>query len=447
MNILVRNPGRAALWARHVLLLLLSAMLLASRHPGGVLHPTLWAEDGKMFFEHAYLYGLKAFLRPHTGYLQSFPRLVALLGRLVPITWLPAWFMIAGFAMQMAPVGLVLWRGAEIIPSAWARAALILFYLGMPNSQELFLHLTDAQWHFGLVLFLLVVLAPPQGWAGRWAQYAALVLGGLSGPFSVILAPLAWWQAAETMPAETMRAKTLGAKTLEAKPLGAERSQAVIQAALLSVTACVQGALVIIGGAAARDPTPLGASVMQLARILADQVFWGGMIGSKLVGQLQPDPWWRDGAVPAAMALLGMAVVTLAFWRGPGVYRKFSIFAGLILAAGLISPVISIGKSQWAPLDFPGIGCRYYFFAIMAWFAGVLVLAGQRNPGMRYAARFLLPCFLIGVAVDWRYDFAANDVAARYHQAAKMFQRAAPGSLILFPADPAEIWMMKLVKH
>jgi len=420
------NLSAAKLPWRRALLLLLLSILLTSRNPQLVLHPTLWAEDGKLWFRDAYNFGARQFLAPHTGYLQTYPRLIAWLGRLIKVDWLPAWFMAAGLIMQMAPVALLLQRGSAIIPSPWARAAIILFYLGMPNSAELYLHLTDAQWHFGLVLFLLVILPPPRRPVSRFCQCAVLALGGLSGPFSIVIAPLAWWQWAETAPLR--------------------RRFSLIQAALLSATALVQTGFVITGDAS-RFHSNLGAGIVPLARILGGQIFLAGSFGVSLLSQAQNLPLWRAGDLPLALSAFGLAIVIFTFSQGSSAYRKFVVLAALIFAAGLASPVISLDQPQWQAMAVPGVGCRYYFFPLLAWFTAVLLLIGHRNALVRMAGCVLLPCFLIGVAADWRYDPSPAGTATAYRHAAKLFAHAAPGTEIIFPADPASVWNMRLIKH
>jgi hypothetical protein len=80
---------------------------------------------------------------------------------------------------------------------------------------------------------------------------------------------------------------------------------------------------------------------------------------------------------------------------------------------------------------------------MLAWFAALLVLAAAREPWpLRHGARFLLFCCLIGVVHDWRYY---RYTPSGYHDAAKLFDRAAAGTTVVFPEDPAP-WQFELTK-
>ena len=151
---------------------------------------------------------------------------------------------------------------------------------------------------------------------------------------------------------------------------------------------------------------------------------------------------WRRGLGGCSAAAL--ALLAVAFWRGSSAWRKFAALAALILASSLIEPVGTPDTKQWVLMDIPGVGCRYFFFPIMAWFTGVLVLASQT--GKLKFAGFLLPLFLIGVCADWHYNLPKNDAARLYHKAAKIYRHAKPGTGVNFPEDPPG-WTMRLIKR
>jgi hypothetical protein len=88
--------------------LVVGSLIIAARGPSAVFHPQLWAEDGKYWFHDAYTFGLWSPLRvAHTGYLQTFPRLVADLGLVIPLRQLPLLFVTAALAAQVLPAVLV----------------------------------------------------------------------------------------------------------------------------------------------------------------------------------------------------------------------------------------------------------------------------------------------------------------------------------------------------
>ena len=114
----------------------LLAALLLLRSPGRLLHPQFWAEDGTVFFQDAFNHGfLQTILQPASGYLHSFPRLVAGLSLLFPMEQAPLVFNLAAFVVQLLPALYLLSpRMARVIPSFPARAVAALLYVSLPAS-------------------------------------------------------------------------------------------------------------------------------------------------------------------------------------------------------------------------------------------------------------------------------------------------------------------------
>jgi hypothetical protein len=399
---------------------------LITRDPSRLFHPRFWAEDGVFWYHDAYTYGAVSLLWPLTGYLQSLPRLVALAAQPFPLVHAPLLFCLASLAIQLAPVGLLLSaRAAAIIPSATARLLLAAFYVGMPNSGETFLILTDADWHLAILSCLLIILPAPRTAAARYLQYATLLIGGLSGPFCLFLAPIAWWHVLTTR---------------------RDRGHGLVQAVLISGAAVLQFLIIIIEGhlQGQRHFAPLGASLPMLASIVTGQVLLGGLIGTSSFATLAARPVWAAGGIADyACALIGLAIILLAVIRGNGAFRKFLVFATLIIASALASPTASVSVPQWDVLNIPGVGSRYWIIPILAWFCSVLVLAAQ--PSLwRWPARLLLAAFIIGMVADWQYP---SFQPTGFDAAARAFAHAPPGTVARFPENPnPSAWIMTLTK-
>jgi hypothetical protein len=408
----------------NVLGVLGAAGLLFSRDPGHLLHPELWAEDGVVWLQGAYNVGWRCLLIPCAGYLQTLSNLGGLLVAGLPLTQAPLIFALIAFVIQLTPVVLLLSpRGAVLLPSRTARLLLVLYDVGMPNSSEVYVNLTNAMWHLAIVAFLLVVLPKPRSIAGLVVDVIVLVLGGLSGPLVLFIAPIAWWQVA------ALRQQGDGGKR-------------VLYAVTLSLCAVVQGALVIAQSAENRIGH-LGASFDRLVHILANQVILGGVIGAHDVRRLLTWHLWLH-SWPAALCCAGAAVLGVAaFVRGPAVYRQFAVLAVLIMASGLKSPMVSI-SAQWMAMQHPEIGDRYYIFPMLAWFMTLLVLAAERSRfGLNWVARGVMLCCVVGIVTDWRHVPYAH---TGYYEAAKKFDRAAPGTTVVFSENPIS-WKFTLTKH
>ncbi len=417
-----RRLKRAA-W--YFFLVLLVMGLLLARDPNRLFHAQLWAEDGPLWVYDAYTTGLASLLTPHTGYLQTFPRLVGFLTVILPLAWIPAAFALVGLFTQVVPVALLLTaRGRLLVPSSLALLLLVGYYIGVPNSFETFVNITNAQWHVVIILFLLVEMRLPESRIGRFAQYVFLVIAGLSGPFCFFLAPLAWWNALQATK---------------------DRQQRKIQAALLTLTVLVQGFCVYTSAGLSRNFEPLGATFGGFARILTSQIFLAGLAGAAHINRLVETPIWQHSDIlPDVLVVFFLALTLTAFVKGPAYYKKFCILAGLILASALWSPVISTTQPQWIALEVPGAGSRYYLIPILAWFMSLLVLAADKTPALRWLARAFIVFSLVGVAADWNYP---RQPETNFGQAAKAFEKAPPGKFMIFREAPdPNVWLFSLVK-
>jgi len=139
--------------------------------------------------------------------------------------------------------------------------------------------------------------------------------------------------------------------------------------------------------------------------------------------------------------------VFYTFRRGPMELKVLLCFAAAIVVLALIRPVASTGGEyeQWEELQVPGVGNRYYFFPLLAFFASVIWMASRPTPATRFArfgALIVLALLPIGIWRDWQYKpFVDYDFKAF----AADFERAAPGNKVSIPINPD--WQMILTKR
>jgi hypothetical protein len=413
-------------------LMLLCAVLLFSREPGHLLRPGLWAEDGPRWLRQAYELGFPCLWIPSSGYLQILSRLVALLAVQFPLTLAPFLFASVAFLVQLLPAVLLLSsRGAKLVPSLLLRGLIAVYYVGAPNSSEVYVALTNAMWHLSLAAFLIIALPKPLTWWGRVSDVLILLSAGLSGPMTLFLVPIAWWHWFAQRNDE-------GAKVN------------VYYALALTLCAIIQVAVLITHMAGSRLGD-LGATPALFAHILVNQLFAGGIIGARFVRQYVTGPfslaptgpeWWADSRYAVLFCFLGLGVWAAAFLKGPTVYRQYAVFSALIMASALASPLVSLHGPQWPPMIFPGIGGRYFMLPILAWFVAFLVLASGRQ-WWAWLARGVVLCFAVGVFGDWYYT---PYVPTDYNQQAEAFERASPGTKFVFSENPFP-WHFSLTKH
>ncbi|MCU1488892.1 MAG: hypothetical protein JWM85_297 [Acidimicrobiaceae bacterium] len=412
------RADRARLEAPLLLGVLLAGLLVClARSPSVLLHPELWAEDGQVWFRSAYEQGwLHPLATPHTGYYQSFPRLVSDLGLNVPLQELPALFMVVAVLVQVLPaVLLASSRFATAVPSLLARLVLAAAYLALPNTLEVNANLTNAQWHLGL-LALLVALAAPGGTPWRIFDVVVVVLSGLTGPFCLALLPIAAivWAARR--------------RTWTAVLFGVDLACAGLQAYALA-------------SSARGHYGPLGASANRLVEILGGQVVGGTLLGSASLDSVRSGG--ENLLICGLLLGLGALLVGWALVAGPLELKMVNLYAGLVLAASLATPVASIDHPQWQILVETG-GLRYWFLPAAALVADVFFLlrSARRLP---VAVGLVLLCTLVGLGVreDFRYPAAPrHDWGAQVAR----FDALPKGIRFSFSIDPAR-WHMTLVKR
>ncbi len=383
------------------------AGLMLSRRPEAVLHPQFWAEDGKIFYHDAYLFGVATLWQPFGGYLNTTSRLVALLAVKYPLTWSPALYVAFASAAQLLPVWLLLSpRLAVALPSRAGALSLACFYAGAPNNYELNLNLTNAQWHLAMAAFLVLAAAPVRNRFQQAGELALLALSGLSGPFGIFLVPLAWWDYWQ------------------------RRAAAVLGRALaLSVTAAVQlGFIILMHGAATRSNQPLGVSLLGLDEIVTNQILLGGLIGYHLMDDCLTVPLCRSVMFFVVVPVTGILAFACAWGRGPALLRRATVWAVALFAGALVAPL----SLTWGAMAMPGIGLRYFDIPSLVWFAALISLVEAPVWGLRLLSRTLLAASLLGAVVAWHYPaFIPTDFNAQ----ARAFAQSPANAVFVFPEN------------
>lgn len=400
------------------LVLVAGFLTCLSRSPLAILHPELYAEDGHVWFADAYNRGWFAPLEdPHTGYLQTFPRLVADVGLVVPLQRVPSLFVIVAVIVQVLPAAFLASRRlAAVVPRRSLRLLLAAVYLAVPNSREVNANLTNAQWHLGLLAVLVVLAAPGDG-AWRAFDVVVVALSGLTGPFCLALLPIAG-----------------------IAHLARRHRWSLVLVAETGVVAAVQ--LYELATSQRGHYAALGANARRLLEILGSQI-----VGGTFLGQAAQSKALTAGSSVGLCVLLVVAGALLAGAAtafGPLELRLFNLFAALVLGASLLSPVASDVKQQWLALAFDP-QMRYWLFPTLALLADAVWLATWTRPrGLAVlGVALLLGSATFAMRGDWSYRALPRvDWAAEV----RAFATAPAGHAFVFDIAPAR-WKMTLVKH
>jgi hypothetical protein len=389
--------------------------IIFSRQPSALLHAQFFAEDGRVWFADAYNTGwFVSLFRSQDGYFQTLPRLAAALALLVPLRLAPLVMNLCGLLVQILPVLLLLSNRLSGWGSLGLRAALAFTYLALPNSRELNVSIEEAQWHLALAACLLLLSPKPASRAWKIFDAVVLVLCGLTGPFAILLLPIAalrLWQCHDRFARWAL--------------------------GILLVTAVLQSYALLLTH---RDNWPLGASVAGLIRILSGQIFLGAIVGSNYLGVRE------SLSFLVVVVIAGVFVVTYCFVSASREWKLLLLFCFMVLAAALrrpFTPGLPPGSTSWGVLA-GAVGIRYWFLPMVAFSWTIVWYLFSRERRIRQViGAALMAVMLIGWIRDWRIPPATDAHFASYAEA---FSAAAPGTVVTIPIPPSG-WSMRLVRR
>jgi hypothetical protein len=395
---------------RTLLLLAVCLAVLYTRRPDAFRNPQFWAEDGGLWFADAYQAGpWRPLFVPYSGYLHLLERLGGALALLVPLRWAPAVTNAIALGVQVLPVLLLFSRRfSRVVPSLVGRASLAAIYLALPSSWEVHANLTNAQWHLGLALAMLLAAPAAETPAERVAELGVAALASLSGPFSLLC-----------LPGIAIR-------------LLLRRERGFLPLALVTTAGAGVQAAVLLAHRVSRVTAPLAASVRGLVRIVGGQLVIASLAGQRWLTQLLE----RRIAVPLLVLAFCVFVGTAAVagLRGPLELRLLWIYAMGILISGLVLPVGNGSSPAWPFLAHPGSNGRYWFTPMVVFLASVVWMTGRAQPrAVRFPAIALLCVLPVGAVKDWRWEYPDRGWPA----AARRFEDAPPGTRMEMPIVPA----------
>ena len=410
------NP-RALAWC--LAAIAITAALLVLRRPDAVLNPQFRAEDG-YWFQQAHNYGaINALLSTYTGYFQTLSRLAAVIALSAPLAQAPLVLNLTALLVEASAALFLLSPRMRNLGGLSLRCVLALLYLVVPRADEVHASITNAPFNLALLAFQVVIAEAPASWAGRIFDVAVLVLMGLTGPFCILLFPVALLVAAARRQRWT-----------------------IVRLSVLGGCVIIQGLALLFTGHQ-RTHQNLGASFLGFCRIVAGQVVLPVLQGRNRLDHLAHSP--------ATVALLAWLITTLAavlflyaFWRGSLELRSFILFALLVLAASLAFPTPNPTNDHWGPMQTPGGATRYWYIPGLALMATFLWLLGSaRAAGLRVLGAVLVCCMTFGATKHWQYGRLPDLHFAGYTQ---QFERLPSGSSREIPINPPG-WSITLIKR
>jgi hypothetical protein len=406
-------------WWQHCVVFLAGCAVLISRRPDAVFDAQFGSEDGRIFFADAYnLGGWHALFHTYDGYFHAVPRLASWLALVVPLAAAPLVTNLIAILVQAMPVSLLLGARSSAWGSLRFRALMAGAYVALADNAEITFGITESQWILALGLILLLVAVPPQGALGRAFDCVFFLLAGLSGPFCILILPVAGFLAWKR-----------GGKWTR------------VQCALLAACATIQLWAVLFLDPKGRPKFPMGYGAALFARMLGGNVFAGALLGRVPMSTL---PGAGGLCILVLITVTGMGIVVTCFLKSKLEMKLFLAFVTIVFATSLFSPTVypPAGKTMWELLV-GAAGIRYWFLPSLA-FVFVLLWCVRSGPSiLKFAAILLLFIMVLGDAMNWRNPRYAD---LRWAECAKKFDAAPAGTVMAIPENPPG-WEMRLVKR
>jgi hypothetical protein len=347
-----------------------ACLILVARRPETVFRAEFSNDDGQVFYLAPFFADpIQVILREWGGYLVVVPRVISIALRTVPPILAPALanslslLVVAGIAALMASDRLEL-----VIPSRPLRWALAIGLLLIPGSFETLGTITNLQWYLAIGLALMSLATSPTTRLIAVIDSVFVLLASLTGPFSILLAPLFWLRALERR----------------------DRFSNWL-AALITMAAMVQVSIVLGAGGRHPDPFPL---LDVLAYRVVDTLLLGSLWTLLLTRLGVPDLVAAVGTTILAAALIVVTLTSVLNRAG----LKLLIATSAIFAAGLI--VLQGGYHDL--LESPYIEARYFLipgaFVISVVIVGAM--SGRGRP--RIVAAFLGLIMTLAIVGDFR---------------------------------------------
>jgi hypothetical protein len=402
--------------ALSVAIFLFACAVIVARRPDAIFNAQFFAEDGRFWFADAYNLGwLHALFLPRGGYLQTFPRLGAALALLVPFVFAPLVLNVIAIAVQALPVNLLLSSRSAAWGGLRFRAILAVIYLVLPNNEEMSGGITESQWILALCAFMLLVASPPRSRMAKVFDFSIFALSSLTGPFCILLVPIAIF-------------------------LASKRSMRTVPLAVMASASLIQG-LELLTHPGTRSVAPLGANPEWFIRLLSGQVYLGTIFGASAIASI-------DGRYMLLsfvfVALVCTPMVVSCFRQAPINMRLFLVFSAMVLLVSLASPysLPPDGTTVWQLLAAVP-GRRYWFFPTLAFAWALVCCVRSRSEAARIVSRVLVFLMCIGLFRDFRHP-AFEDLSFQHY--AQVLQDAPHGTVVTIPHDPRG-WDMRLVKR
>ena len=349
-------------------LVIIGLVVLIARRPESLFAAEFTWEEANAFYVPTFFFDPVAQLtQTWGGTLQLVPRLGYLALRAVPVLWAPlAENLLSFIAVLGVAVFVASDRLASAVPDRRVRLALAASVLLLTAQRDVMGALMNVQWYGGLWLAVLPIASTPVTALGRWMERALIALVALTGPFSLLLAPVYLWR---------LRSR--------------RQPHDIWLAAIVLLGGFVQiFAILATGRAEVAEQRPAE---------LAFVTFWLHATIVPVIGERLGNAV-GDSGVPAAILFVGgatlVASLVLTAWRSLPAAALPLVYGGVVI--GLSGIAVHAGANVWPP------GAYERYFLVAAVLVAVIVVAGVVRRSRLAAALAVL--LAIGIVSDFRLE-------------------------------------------
>ena len=175
----------------NIIILVGAILLIVTRHVDFIIYPRFWAEEGSVYFLDAYTFGASSLWHAHQGYYSIIPNFSTYFATFVPLEFAPIITTLIAFVVQVVPFYLINISKSEFFNTSFKKllASMIILFVG--NTEQIWLNTITSQFHFVVILFLLLIDNKSNLNKGKsYIFYIITLISGLSGVPANILAPI-----------------------------------------------------------------------------------------------------------------------------------------------------------------------------------------------------------------------------------------------------------------
>jgi hypothetical protein len=335
-------------------------------------------EDGGYWFLSAYNgHIFSSLFMPVAGYLQTISKLAGAISMLFPLEYAPFTFNLLAIFIKILPILFICSkRFNKIIPNPWVKIGLSLAYIALPNTAEIFVNITNTQWHLALLSILILIAEPAYNFKWKIFDYFFIALSCVSGPFCIFLVPAAGLRYLWSSKEERANLRSL-----------------YIVFILFTATQLIYLAL---NSDSSRMIQENRYNIGAFIKLITGQIYIASLIGQKgyslFLSHLHNLNNLISNSIIVLVFTVGSAISIFSFLKGKKELKIFIIFCLTTFVFSLIRPMVPSNEalSQWQIMAMPGSATRYYFLPMIAFLVSAFSLINKKN---------IKPVKLIGILI------------------------------------------------